>query len=143
MGTVARKTHRGRYLDPEEHLHLTVCCPCGGVRILPAAASPYAMAYPRYYKRATSDSRYPLFRIMAPDESILILKQQSGVLDEPQQQQQPSQRSKILRRKSSRREKDIINPPPMVITPPVLLNRAQSCSLCCREKSRVVAISDD
>ncbi|KAK6756958.1 hypothetical protein RB195_015031 [Necator americanus] len=73
------------------------------------------------------------YRIMAPDESIQILKQQSGVVDD--QQQQHSQRSKILRRKSSRREKDIINPPPMVITPPVLLNRVQSCSLCCREKS--------
>ncbi|KAK5975685.1 hypothetical protein GCK32_015473, partial [Trichostrongylus colubriformis] len=68
---------------------------------------------------------------MPPDESIMILKQQSGLIDT----QQPSPRSRILRRKSSRREKDIISPLPMVITPPVLLNRTQSCSLCCRERS--------
>ncbi|XGW01969.1 hypothetical protein V3C99_014220 [Haemonchus contortus] len=71
------------------------------------------------------------YRIMAPDESIMILKQQSGLIDT----QQPSPRSKILRRKSSRKEKDIISPLPMVITPPVLLNRTKSCSLCCRERS--------
>ncbi|VDM77037.1 unnamed protein product [Strongylus vulgaris] len=63
------------------------------------------MSYPRYYKRMTYDTIYPI-RIMAPDESIMILKQQSGVMDE--MQQQPSPRSKILRRKSSRREKDVI-----------------------------------
>nr|CDJ94285.1 unnamed protein product [Haemonchus contortus] len=45
------------------------------------------------------------YRIMAPDESIMILKQQSGLIDT----QQPSPRSKILRRKSSRKEKDIIS----------------------------------
>ncbi|WKY10209.1 hypothetical protein Q1695_002505 [Nippostrongylus brasiliensis] len=70
------------------------------------------------------------YRIMAPDESMLILKQQSGIVE----QHHTSPKSKILRRKSSRREKDIISPLPMVITPPVLLNRTQSCSLCCRER---------
>ncbi|VDO55199.1 unnamed protein product [Haemonchus placei] len=78
-------------------------------------------------------------RIMAPDESIMILKQQSGLIDT----QQPSPRSKILRRKSSRKEKDIISPLPMVITPPVLLNRTKSCSLCCRERSTAFLTADD
>lgn len=70
------------------------------------------------------------YRIMAPDESIMILKQHNGLLDVSH----PSAKSKILRRKSNRREKDIISPLPVVITPPVLLNRTQSCSLCCRER---------
>ncbi|KAE9415850.1 hypothetical protein Angca_008366 [Angiostrongylus cantonensis] len=73
------------------------------------------------------------YRIMAPDESIMILEQHSGLLDGPQL----SPKNKILRRKSNRREKDIISPLPMVITPPVLLNRTQSCSLCCQDRSRL------
>ncbi|CAD6186583.1 unnamed protein product [Caenorhabditis auriculariae] len=64
------------------------------------------------------------YRIIDPDESRLILQQQSADLED--------KKGKILRRKSSR--KAIGSQPPLIITPPVLLNRTQGCSICCKER---------